>query len=303
MEEELAEGRFSTDGSYVPNSNDPLSTHDTWLDGVSKSAIKAARLSKKKMEDEAKKRDEQESGRGDEQRAQDRDDCLLGILGIVRDGETVAGALARLGAKKRALVEANGGAGSRKSKKTAASDAMDLDDDSTQPPPPSTTTEVDPITKKINLLTHFASTLLSIHGELEIYDQQHSDIVKTLRSEGAVRRDWIPPIDPDIEFERLAKEEIASAKLLEGRNGNRVRAVINRPAAPAPAPLTEGKWWYKWNLTPEGQPQDKEYGPYGRGELESWVAQGYFGAEGDGVSVRKDGVAGTRWVSWREARL
>jgi hypothetical protein len=36
--------------------------------------------------------------------------------------------------------------------------------------------------KKIDRLTHFASTLLSAHGELEIYDQTYEDIIKTLKS-------------------------------------------------------------------------------------------------------------------------
>ncbi|KAM0753789.1 hypothetical protein T439DRAFT_377932 [Meredithblackwellia eburnea MCA 4105] len=304
MQDELADGRFSADGTYVQNATDPAAKNDIWLDGVSKAAIKAARASKKRMEEDARRREEEEA-KGATALAQERDDCLIGMLSIVREGETVAQALSRLGTAKKKAV-----AGKPKKPVTAAAkqpndaDAMELDDapsadikgkGKSVPPP-----EEDPLSKKINLLTHYASTLLSSHNEIEIYDQSYDDIIKTLKQEGAVRRDWIPPKDPDIEREE-AEEAATRAAARASAAAEDVRTGRTRPLIARPSGATSSsnkRFWYKWKSPPPGQPADQEYGPYGHTEISQWIAGGYFGDRGSNINVRVDGQ--TSWGSWEE---
>ncbi|BGP30178.1 hypothetical protein JCM10296v2_001930 [Rhodotorula toruloides] len=310
MKEELGEGRFTSDGTYVANKVDPLAKNDVWLDGLSKRSIRAAKEAKERMDARQKER-EAEEAKSEEQLTQLRDDCLIGLLSLVRPGETVARALTRLGtAKKRAETADGGWAATTKAKGKSAArngDAMDLDEGM----PASRTSDADlsPTqrhAKKIDRLTHFASTLLSSHGELEIYDETYEQIIKTLKAEGAVRRDWVPPVDPDIEREKAeaaahAKAEADAASAARGPSSGRSRVVIARPGAGAPAAVPTGaQYYYKWNSPPPGQPPDQEYGPYDRATFEQWVAGGYFGDEASRITVRKDGEQ--RWASWKELR-
>ncbi|GAA6000955.1 hypothetical protein JCM10207_007341 [Rhodosporidiobolus poonsookiae] len=317
MKEELNEGRFSADGSYVANDADPLAQHDAWLDGTSKKAIKAAREAKERMD--ARQRDkERDEARNEEQLTQLRDDCLIGLLKIVREGETVARALTRLGNAKKRAVEGEGGehkpgaAAAAKGKgKTSGGDAMELDGDSapaaSDAPAPETPSQR--YARKIERLTHLASTLLSSHGELEIYDQTHSDIIKTLKSEGAVRRDWVPPTDPDIALEEQEEADARRAKAEQhaaeraagaGAGGGRSRVVIARPTGGAPPAPAGEAYHYRWLNPPEGQPPDQEYGPYDRATFEGWVAGGYFGDDAARITVRRAG--GQELKSWKELR-
>lgn len=292
MQDELAEGRFSADGSYVQNAVDPLATHDTWLDGVSKKSIKAARESKLRMEEDARRREEQEA-KGDGALAQERDDCMIGLLGLIREGETVTKALSRLGAARKKVVRRK-----VKAKSSDEGDEMEVDGDDTAmagiEEPAAAAVEEDPAVKKINRITHLASTLLA-QGELEIYDTSYEDMIKTLKEEGAVRRDWIPPRDPDIEREAVAAASAArEAAATPGR-----RVLIARPGASG-GPPPSSRYLYRWVVPQEGQPEGQEYGPFPRSELEGWIAQGYFGgARAEKIVVKPEGKEA--WVSWQEA--
>jgi len=298
MKEELAEGRFSADGSYVANSQDPLAAHDSWLSGLSKTQIRLAKEAKERQDAKNREMEQKEAMRGgEEQLTQLRDDCLIGLLKDVREGETVAGALNRLGrAKKRAEA--------LRELESKQGQEIELDQQE------KSSNSVDRYMDKINRLTHFASTLLSSHGELEIYDQRYEDIVKTLKSEGAVRRDWVPPKDSKEDQELEASEEKQwkehergqkeQTKLTKPAKEGRSRVVISRPTAPSSTTPTSTKYWYKWNPAPEGQNPDEKYGPYERSELEGWINQGYFGdvVEASRILVKKDGENGEfrRWI-------
>lgn len=301
MAEELQEGRFGADGSYVQNASDTLAKHDSWLDGLSKQAIKAARDSKKRMDEQSKQRESETKGEG--ALAQERDDCLIGILNIVREGETVARALARLGGNKKKVVRV------RKTKPAPTPEvdpeAMELDDDNSTPTisitHPSSTpspSDLDTATQRINLLTHLASTLLAAHGEIEIYDQTYEDILKTLKSEGAVRRDWKPPTDPSIAEEGATRKQEEDESNQAALPSNRVRTLIARPTVVRPLSSPGLKFLYKWVTPPAGQPV-QEYGPYSSDDMHGWIAGGYFGIEGAGVSVKVEGK--DTWSTWREA--
>lgn len=301
MKEELAEGRFSADGSYVANSIDPLASHDTWLNGLSKVQIRQAKEAKERMDAKNREREREEQMRGEEQLTQLRDDCLIGLLSQVRQGETVAGALNRLGRNKKRAEQLLSDQKSPQEVSTTSTTTT------------SNSSSISRYTNKINRLTHFASTLLSSHGELEIYDQSYEDIIKTLKMEGAVRRDWVPPKDSledqelerkeEIEWkerERLEKEQNqrnrdAQEPVKEGRS----RVVISRPTTTS----SSSKYWYKWNPAPEGQNPEEKYGPFERSELESWINQGYFGDnQASRILLRRDGDSQGEFKSWNEVK-
>lgn len=314
MADELSEGRFSTDGSYIANSNDPLATHDSWLQGVSKSSIRAAKESKLRMEQEQKAREERVI-KGDEGMARERDDCLIGLLKIVKPGETVMKALARLGAEKRKQValkpKLKRPPAPRKDTLEVAEDsAMDLggggDTRGTE------ATLANPLTLKIEELTHLASTLLSAHGELEIYDQTHEAIIATLKKEGAVRRDWIPTVIEDEESSAgevtgEVEEDNGMSDIVQPVRSLIARPLISRPTPPIPSTAalappslnfdsTTRQFLYKW-LNPTPTQAQQEYGPYGLAEMSSWISAGYFGNEGERILVR---VVGGEYVTWNQ---
>ncbi|GAA5874312.1 hypothetical protein JCM3774_000937 [Rhodotorula dairenensis] len=321
MKEELAEGRFTADGTYTANEKDPLADHDVWLSGVSKRSIRAAREAKERMDARQRER-EAEEARSDEQLTQLRDDCMIGLLGLVRPGETVARALTRLGKAKTRADERSStvvpeSTGKGKGKADAANDAMDVEDGHGSGGGPQSLSPSQRYNKKIDRLTHFASTLLSAHGELEIYDQTYEDIIKTLKAEGAVRRDWVPPTDPDIALEEA--EEVAHHKAQadvdaaaaaaaaadQGRSsGGRSRVIIARPHTATPSSAATKQYYYKWRSPPPGQPADQEYGPYDRATLEGWIAGGYFGntADAERIFVRSEDGDERAWREWKQVQ-
>ncbi|GAA5941828.1 uncharacterized protein JCM15063_000789 [Sporobolomyces koalae] len=303
MKEELAEGRFSADGSYVANSVDPLANHDSWLTGLSKAQIKQAKESKERMDQKNRERERDEAMRGEEQLTQLRDDCLIGLSGETRPGETVAKALNRLGNRKKRVEQVVS--------HLASAEPATADDNAEKQ---FLTASIEAYTNKINRLTHFASTLLSSHGELEIYDQTHEDIVKTLKLEGAVRRDWSPATTSQADQSREQQEDAAWTKHLDhnkasGSTGTssstregRSRVVISRPTTTADGSgaATVAKYWYKWNPAPPGQQDPEEkFGPFEKPQFEEWIRQGYFGDENASrILVRRDGNPEGEFQSW-----
>lgn len=190
MKDEMEEGRFNAEGTFIANDADPYATHDAWLEDVSsKSAIKAAQRAKDKQERDAEAKD-----RKDREMARTRPEAIIALLesGLLdrEKDESVTSALARLGATKKKLQQEN-----RKAKQKAkrgqkalenASDvAMSTEDGSEAS---AHDTAVISITQQIDTLTTMASLLLDVHNETDIYDQTFMDLVKTLRLEGEVPR-------------------------------------------------------------------------------------------------------------------
>jgi CD2 antigen cytoplasmic tail-binding protein 2 len=271
MTEEMAEGRFSADGTYIANDKDPEESHDTWLSGISKAEMKQAREAKKRMEEKSRKEKTQD--------IKSRDDCLLGILDILEKGESVQAALKRLGRR----VEKEAPKEKRKvTKKDTHSDSMEVD--STVASVPRVQAQQDPLRAEILLLTTLASTLLSEYNEMEIYSLTYEDILQMLRDEGAVRRDWVPASKRD------------EVELEPEPSGLPRRSVISRPTATQDPPqpdLQEPKvFFYRFKGTRE------TYGPFGLSEMLSWFGAGFFGDDGVNIDVRKDGDV--EWGKWEE---
>lgn len=94
MREEMEEGKFTEDGSYV-RSFDPHGVHDRWMEGLDDREIKMARRRKKQQERQQKERIQAEEKELEESGGKDALEREL--LGMLKKGETVLEALQRLG--------------------------------------------------------------------------------------------------------------------------------------------------------------------------------------------------------------
>ncbi|KAF9783858.1 hypothetical protein BJ322DRAFT_1067364 [Thelephora terrestris] len=170
MREEMEEGKFSADGSYI-RTFDPHAVHDRWLEDTDEKEMKKARRVLKQRE-----KMEREKQEAEEKELQDMGGKLsieVQLLAKLRKGETVLEALQRLGVKKNK--------GSKGRGKVA------------EKAPP------DPVSDEINLVTHLASTLMSL-GDTEIYSKTYEQVVRSVRSSGDVEPDWEPP-SADVKYE------------------------------------------------------------------------------------------------------
>jgi CD2 antigen cytoplasmic tail-binding protein 2 len=98
MREEMEEGKFTEDGSYV-RSFDPHGVHDRWMEGLDDKEIRLARRRKRQQERQQKERimaEERELEESGGKGALEKE-----LLGMLKKGETVLEALQRLGARAK----------------------------------------------------------------------------------------------------------------------------------------------------------------------------------------------------------
>ncbi|OBZ75498.1 LIN1-like protein [Grifola frondosa] len=184
MREEMEEGKFAADGTYV-RSFDPHATHDRWLEDVDEKAVKRARRNhrhQERLQKEKMKAEEQEL-----QQLGGKDVVEMELLGMLKKGETVLEALQRMGAKaKKGSSNKRSVRPNNKSKRNSDSGAMDVD----SAPKPSS---------EIDHITHLASTLMSL-GDTDIYSKTYEGLVRSVRSAGKVDASWVPP-SADVKYE------------------------------------------------------------------------------------------------------
>jgi len=98
MREEMEEGKFAADGTYV-RTFDPHAAHDRWMEGLDEKEIKRARRSHRQREKEQKakqKAEEQEL-----RQLGGKEEVEKELIGMLKKGETVLEALQRLGAQAK----------------------------------------------------------------------------------------------------------------------------------------------------------------------------------------------------------
>ncbi|KAI0302133.1 hypothetical protein BC826DRAFT_904458 [Russula brevipes] len=186
MREEMEEGKFSADGTYV-RTFDPHALHDRWMDGLGEREIKLARRRKRR----------QERAQLERMRAEERELEMLGgkdavereVLAMLKKGETVLEALQRLGARAKQSKEKSqtSSATTSRTAKAPSQDSRAATDKR-----PNSLFEVEQ-------LTHLASTLLSL-GDTDIYSRTYEEIVRSVRSAGNVDSSWVPP-SADVKYE------------------------------------------------------------------------------------------------------
>lgn len=96
MREEMEEGKFTEDGTFV-RTFDPHAVHDRWLEGTNEREMKKARRAKRQQEKKEKERLRKE--RKEEERSGGQEEMQKEMLTMLKRGETVLEALARLGEK------------------------------------------------------------------------------------------------------------------------------------------------------------------------------------------------------------
>ncbi|KAF9075196.1 hypothetical protein BDP27DRAFT_1390145 [Rhodocollybia butyracea] len=163
MREEMEEGKFTEDGSYV-RSFDPHGIHDRWMEGLDEKEIKQARKRKKQQERIQKERVLAEEKELEESGG--KPSLEKGLLTMLKKGETVLESLQRLGAEAKKV----------KQKSQKNDDGMNVDSASSD----------------IERVTHLASTLMSL-GETDIYSKTYEELVRSVRSSGTVDATWSPP--------------------------------------------------------------------------------------------------------------
>jgi CD2 antigen cytoplasmic tail-binding protein 2 len=98
MREEMEEGKFTDDGSYV-RSFDPHGVHDRWMEGVDEKEMKKAR---RRRREQAKIQKQKMLAEEQEFEASGGKPALeLQLLAMLKKGETVLEAIQRLGAKSK----------------------------------------------------------------------------------------------------------------------------------------------------------------------------------------------------------
>ena len=98
MREEMEEGKFASDGTYV-RSFDPHGVHDKWMDGVDEKEMKKARRRKRhqdRIQKEMMKAEEKEL-----EESGGKTSLEMELVGMLKKGETVLETLQRLGAQAK----------------------------------------------------------------------------------------------------------------------------------------------------------------------------------------------------------
>ena len=98
MREEMEEGKFTEDGSYV-KTFDPHGIHDRWMEGLSEREIKLAK--KRKRQHEKEQRERMEAEERELKESGGKASLEKQLLAMLKKGETVLEALQRLGAQAR----------------------------------------------------------------------------------------------------------------------------------------------------------------------------------------------------------
>lgn len=270
MKDEMSEGRFTADGSYEANSKDPDAVYDNWLTAVTTKDIEIAQKAKERQDALFNARSQQLAAS-----SMSRIDCLKALIegtgGLVKPGETVQSALARLGKARKEEVEIEKERLKKEKRKNKSNapkkdfdapdnpavqntpstssaektEKQDMDLDPLAPPNPSTgsikgkgketdSSSSDSSTKiAIDRLTTLASTLLGIHGETDIYEETHEGVIRQLIAEGEVPRGWTPK-NEDI-LSRTSQDNgsstITNVQEQPQRKGVVSRPLISRPKA------------------------------------------------------------------------
>jgi CD2 antigen cytoplasmic tail-binding protein 2 len=166
MKEEMEDGKFVEDGSFV-RSFDAHAVHDKWLEDVGEREMKKARRAKRSAEKREKERIREEEKSGVTAAiGEGKTRMEMELVGYLRPSESVVNALARLGKEKK-----------KKEQKSTATDK---------------TSDVKAKVSDIDRITALASALL-VH-DTEIYSTTFEALVRSIRRSGVVTAEWNPPV-------------------------------------------------------------------------------------------------------------
>ncbi|THH10712.1 hypothetical protein EW145_g1131, partial [Phellinidium pouzarii] len=201
----------------------------------------------KRQQEKAEKEKLKAEARDEDQTAS-KEDMEKALLLILKKGETVLEALARLGEKVKKV-----GGKEKRAKKAPKARAQEssMDVDGTTPRSQPAAAPGAPSVQKtqIERLTSLASNLLSL-GDVDIYNKTYEHLLRSVRSSGDVEPDWTPPA---VKYE--FKWDVPEAQ---------AQTQTQNDAADHP----------------------QVFGPFGEDEMRAWYDANYFGASGEKVKVR-----------------
>lgn len=254
MNEELEEGGEIDEAGNFVRKLDPERFHDSWLEGVSRNEIEAARRAHERKERKAQIEEKEAAAN-----AMTETDIYVEIVNILRPSESVVGALQRLGGGKKGGAK---GAKQVKKKSWQKSKATDMETDLTG----AAETE-DEVKRRqaIEKLTDLCDKMMAM-GHFDIYEETYEQVVRKLRMADIIEDDW----------------EIGTPVL---KPGERLAALLDFEDDPLLA-STPAQWEYKWANPQEGQDADQVFGPFSGTDMKSWNEQGFFS---NGILVRMVG--------------
>ncbi|KAJ1642509.1 hypothetical protein LPJ64_005651 [Coemansia asiatica] len=170
MKADLEEGQFDSQGNFVWNKKDPQMHQDSWLDGISKKAISQARESKAKKDYQQTANEKSVSLKWD---SISNDDIILAIINNLCPGETILGALARIGGPKKKNKKKSGR--NKWSKKEKESKDGEKEEGRR---------------REIERLTELADQAMA-RGMINIYDETFEQFVRQMRLAGKIDDDWV----------------------------------------------------------------------------------------------------------------
>ncbi|KAI9241452.1 MAG: hypothetical protein BYD32DRAFT_361189, partial [Podila humilis] len=174
MKEELEDGGEIDEAGNFIRKLDPDRFHDSWLEGLSRKEIQAA-----KEAHERKTRQAQIEEKEAAASAMTETDIYLELVNILRPAESVVEALQRLGGgTKKSGVKANRKKSWQKNKQ--------MDEDK----PVEVVSEEEAARKKsIEKLTDLCDKMMAL-GHFDIYEQTYEQVVRQLRRADLIADDW-----------------------------------------------------------------------------------------------------------------
>ncbi|KAF9960228.1 hypothetical protein BGZ72_007619 [Mortierella alpina] len=252
MKEELEEGgEIDESGNFI-RKVDPDRFHDSWLEGLSRKEIQAARLAHDRKAKQAQIEEREAAAT-----AMTETDIYLELVNILQPSETVIEALQRLGGGKK-----SGAKGARNNKKKSWQKNKQMDEDGPDAHKATESEDDKARRQAIEKLTDLCDRMLAL-GHFDIYEESYEQVVRALRRADLIADDW----------------EIGTRVL---KPGERVEALLEDD----PLLSTTISWEYKWANPPEGQSADEVFGPFSGADMKSWNEQGFFA---QGILVRMVG--------------
>ncbi|KAJ2762350.1 hypothetical protein H4S06_000708 [Coemansia sp. BCRC 34490] len=176
MRDDLEQGQFDVHGNFVWNKKDPNDYQDSWLDGVSKKAIREARDSKSRQDKNQTVQENSLLQRWDDV---PNDDLIVAIINRLGSRETIFSALARIGGPKKGTRNK----WSKKAKAKARAKDGDIASEESE--------KEKQRRNDINELTELADQAMA-RGMVDVYDQTYEQFVRQMRMTNRIPEDWEP---------------------------------------------------------------------------------------------------------------
>ncbi|XP_074641708.1 CD2 antigen cytoplasmic tail-binding protein 2 homolog [Tubulanus polymorphus] len=256
MKEEMEEGHFDTEGTYIFKSNKD-EIQDNWLDNID--WVKVKQIPKQDETQKTNKDDDDDDDDADLPEL-DKLSTYEKILTLVKPGESVMKAIKRLGGKKVSAATSASQKWNKKKKKASDGNKVEVDEPG--------------VDKEAMLrLTEYADALMQ-SGEFDAYSDTYEKISFKLKMLKPPK-----PLDAESELDMFADDFDSKD---ESKTTSSQSALKSAEQKPEGSTNDNVMWEYKW----EDKHDAELHGPYTSDQMMNWADDGYFG---DGVLVRKCG--------------